>query len=120
MAIKFIPTPDQIKALEAQHDGVWEIKVGESIVLFRCPTELEFRSFVGNSLNDRKKIDAAEILTRDVVVFPSPNEFAQIIAKYPGANLRIATAANEVADGGEVTQAKKPVLPLSVPAAISS
>lgn len=104
----FKPTKEQLEKIEASGEDVHEVQVGEGVVLFKCPSELEYRSYIGRLLNDRQRLDAAEKLCSDVVVFPSKSEFSQVVQAFPGVYQRIAAAVAEVADGAEVTMSKKP------------
>lgn len=101
-------TEEQLEKLRAEHGALWTLEIDGNDVAFRKATRSEYRAFTGDLIADKKnKLDVLDQLARDVVVFPARADLNELLDEYPAASARIVGAVTEIAQGDEVTQAKK-------------
>jgi hypothetical protein len=98
---------DKIASLKQAHGEVWQIDfpAGFSIMLKR-PTGPQFERYMSLMVDPQKRIQAHRMFAIDVVVEPSGDALTAIIDKYPGAVIKIANTAAQIAAAEEVESGK--------------
>lgn len=69
--------------LEEKHGEIKSVETALGMAVFRGPTRAEYKRFRAAIHDPRKKADATEMLVRDCVVHPSPEEFDRWCDKKP-------------------------------------
>lgn len=95
---------ETIEALKSKHGEVFEISACGYDFVVRVPTSVECERWQDKAAEDKKKgIRALGQLVRDVLVFPSLDEYDAILSKRPmlstslgGEVLKIAGATDDV------------------------
>jgi hypothetical protein len=74
---------EKLDELESVHKKVFHLEIDGQTIVLRKPTRGEWKKFRSDSTNDAKKSDANEMLWRALVVFPSREEFSEMLEEYP-------------------------------------
>lgn len=84
--VKGGPTAEELSTFEAKYQRIAHvIGAGESWhVVFRKPTRQEYKQFKARLSNPQQAPDAQEILTRNIVVWPSTEQYDALLEDYPG------------------------------------
>lgn len=102
------PTDEQIAQLKATHGEVWTLEAGEDVLVFRAPTVPEFDAATDKIASDKgSKTLALRTLARQVVVFPSKEEYDAMAAKRAGLGIKLAGEAFNAASDAQGEFAKK-------------
>ena len=101
------PSEDTIQRLKAEHGELYELEVRGYAVLFRPPRRAEYRRFRALALDEQKRAEALERLTRDCVVWPTPEEFDALLERLPALGEVIGAKLVELAGAMEEVEIKK-------------
>lgn len=75
---------DQLSELDGKHGRTCHIVCGEIEVVLRAPTRAEYRRCRAATHNPSQMADAQEDLVRQIVVYPSTDDFDRLLEKFPG------------------------------------
>lgn len=96
------------KLKEKFGDGnVVMIKTQAGWLGFRKPKKAEYDRHVGMLMDDKQKPKAIEALASVTIVYPSREEFEQILQAFPGVVLTCADGITELAGFTEKAETKK-------------
>jgi len=97
------PDDSTIQRLKAEHGEVYLVESGGVAVVVRPPRSPEYKRFRSLVMDEKRRPDALERLTRDCVVWPDPEELDALLERRPalaevvgGKLLELAGAAEEV------------------------
>jgi hypothetical protein len=98
----------KIEELRAQHGEVHILTADDQhTIVVRCPTAPEFERFEAHFADEKKAARALGQLVRDVVVWPSRDEYDEMLARRPGLRLAYAKDVLRIAGATVEVEAKK-------------
>lgn len=91
-------TPEKAAELRQKHgDELKKIKVAGQVFALRGPTSDEYQRFLDRSVDEKKRMQAIDELTRACIVFPDASALDVFFAKKPAAPTALSGHVLELA-----------------------
>lgn len=93
--------------IRAKHPGkLTSLSASGAEVIVRAPSRLEFRKWKGDCQDERKQLDAAELLLLPCIVYPDANELDAMFEAQPGLLDTFALQLLELAGFSQTVEKK--------------
>jgi hypothetical protein len=93
--------------LQAKHDELYEITVGEHAVYVKMPSEEAYKVWKRSIMDEKKRPFAGDNLLRTCVVYPDTASFNALLTRRPFLTDAFANRLLELAGANEAGETKK-------------
>ena len=101
------PSDEVVSALKDAHGELHQLEANGLVVIVRKPSRGEYKRFMSEGADDRKRVNASENLVRTCVVWPERKVFDQMLEEFPGLAESYGFQVLEMAGAVEEASRKK-------------